>query len=113
MRKHIVALMTFLAMSAPLLAMSNPIDVSQLQAEPNPATNGITYVITGMATNLTDKAIKTAFIKFNLYDEQGNLVGNAITMAQGLEPRGTWKFKANATTRFATFKVSEITAYDN
>lgn len=113
MRKYICTVIASLAISFSAFAVENRIEVSQLSAGPNPVTNGNTYVITGTATNMTDKAIKSAFITFNLYDEQGNLVGNAIATAQGLDPRGTWKFKADAVARFATYKISEINIFDN
>ena len=38
-------------------------------------------IITGMVANQTGKRVKTAFIRFNLYDDQGTVVGNAIAYA--------------------------------
>jgi len=108
MHKYFLGVAIAIAMSS-ASAQDAKIGVSNLQT----AQVGPIYSITGIATNLTPKLIKTAFIKFNLYDDQGNLVGNTVTMASQLEARGTWKFKADSPTHFASFKVSEVSTFDN
>jgi len=70
-------------------------------------------VITGMVTNQTGKRVKTAFIHFNLYDDQGAVVGNAIAYASDLSPGDRWKFQAQPTIRsFASCKVTSIEAFN-
>lgn len=50
--------------------------------------------ITGTVINQSDNTYSTVIIKFNLYDKENNLVGNAIDSINNLGPHETWKFKA-------------------
>jgi hypothetical protein len=67
--------------------------------------NGVS-AITGTATNDTSRTFSNAFIEFNLHDEQGNVVGNAIAHVANLAPG-----KAETPTRFATVKVSKVQVF--
>lgn len=89
-------------------AQSERLAISNLQI----AQSGAGLAITGTAENQSDKPIKNAFIKFNLYDPSGALVGNTITHASNLEGHGKWSFRAATATSFTTAKVSEINVYD-
>jgi hypothetical protein len=68
--------------------------------------------IVGIATNQSGGAISNAFIKFNLLDAQGNLVGNTIAMASNLAPGQVWHFKAPmAEQGVVSVKVVEVNVY--
>jgi len=66
---------------------------------------------TGEARNVAGRVIKEAVISFNLYDGQGNLVGNSEVRAQNLEPDSIWKFQGTSKVQFSTVKAFEIKAY--
>jgi len=68
--------------------------------------------IAGVATNQSNKEIKHAFIKFNLYNGQGALVGNTITAVDNLGAGEEWDFKALSPINFETAKISEVNLYD-
>lgn len=71
-------------------------------------------VITGIAVNQSPKAIKNAFIRFNLYDAENILVGNTIAHASNIGPGEQWRFRATATVKeFVVVKVSDIQIFDN
>jgi len=83
-------------------------DIQSIQETPDIA------VITGFVHNNTGKPVKTVFITFNLYDHEGNLVGNAKGYASDLAPGERWKFRvpvAAAINRFESFKVVEVKVY--
>jgi hypothetical protein len=56
-------------------------------------SNG-SYYITGLVKNKSYKTYSYVKITFNLYDEDGNLIGNATDTISNLKPNETWKFKA-------------------
>lgn len=70
-----------------------------------------TSSFTGEARNVAGRVIKEAVIQFNLYDAQGNLVGNAETRASNIEPDAVWKFQAAPKVPFATVKAFDVKAY--
>lgn len=65
----------------------------------------------GEARNVAGRVIKEAVIQFNLYDAQGNLVGNAETHARNIEPDGVWKFQSSPNVPFTTVKAFDVKAY--
>lgn len=68
--------------------------------------------IVGIATNQSGGALSNAFIKFNLLDARGHLVGNTIAQASNLETDNAWRFSAPiATPGVVSFKVVEVNAY--
>ena len=50
--------------------------------------------IEGTVINRLDNTYSTVVIRFNLYDKDKNLVGNANDIVNNLGPHKTWKFKA-------------------
>lgn len=111
MREIIAALCAFLIATAHAQADANQqalviSDMHSMQDE-----NGIPAIV-GLATNSSGAPIGKAFIKFNLYDAQGNLVGNTIATASNIAPGQAWRFKAPMVVRDATrYEVTEINAY--
>ncbi len=68
--------------------------------------------ITGIVVNRRSRKLDYAQITFNLYDESGAQVGSAIGNINGLEPGGTWKFKATSLgVRFVKYKFSELSGF--
>jgi hypothetical protein len=68
--------------------------------------------ITGTIVNRRGRKLSYAEITFNLYDRSGAQVGTAIANINGLEPGGSWNFKASSLgTNFETFKFSELSGF--
>lgn len=67
-------------------------------------------LITGSITNVTDRSFQYVTVEFNLYDDSGMLVGNAIAAASNLGPGETFKYKADTTTPFVKYKLAKITS---
>jgi hypothetical protein len=65
----------------------------------------------GEARNVAGRVIKGAVIQFNLYDAQGNLVGNAEVQARNIEPDAVWKFQASPKVPFTTVKAFDVKAF--
>jgi len=89
-------------------AQSNQLIVSNLQVVPE--ANGIS-AITGRATNRSGQQMATAFVRFNLLDNSGALVGNTVAMASILAPGHAWKFSAETPVKFTTVKLSGVDVY--
>lgn len=107
--KRLIAALCFTVLTiGSATADSQSISVTGLSFSRN--EHGIA-IITGEAFNQTDKVLKAVFIKFNLYNPQGALVGNTIALAQELKPRGTWIFQARAVEQFTRVEISDIQAY--
>lgn len=70
----------------------------------------LTY-ITGTIQNNTDKEYSYVQIEINLYDKDGALINSTLDNINNLEANGKWKFKAMATSEFATYKIKEITGF--
>jgi len=72
---------------------------------------GVTAIV-GIATNKSGGPLSNAFIKFNLLDAQGNLVGNTIAHASNLAPAQAWHFNAPiAIQGVVDFKVAKVNVY--
>jgi len=68
--------------------------------------------IHGTVTNNSDQTLSYVVIKFNLYDNYDNQVGDTLDSVNNLLPHGTWKFKAYVTKDTATrAKVIELKYY--
>ena len=68
--------------------------------------------IHGTVTNNSDQTLSYVVIKFNLYDNYDNQVGDTLDNINNLLPHGTWKFKAYVTKDTATrAKVVELKYY--
>lgn len=68
--------------------------------------------VVGVAKNAGNVPIGQAFVKVNLLDSQGNLLGNTIAAAGNIAPGQLWRFKAmGAVQGVASFKIVEINVY--
>jgi len=68
--------------------------------------------ITGSVINRRKSKLSYAQITFNLYDDSGAQVGSALANINGLEPGGTWKFKASTFgVDFSRYKFSELSGF--
>ncbi|WP_440030435.1 FxLYD domain-containing protein [Chromobacterium amazonense] len=76
------------------------------QQEPGPITT-----ISGVAKNDSGKKIAAVFIKFNVMDGSGNVIGNAIANLSDFEPGTTWKFAAKYPGVFVRYKLVSIETY--
>jgi ribosomal protein L40E len=69
-------------------------------------------VITGVATNNTDKQFSYVQVEINLYDRSGMQVGSTMANVNNLEPHGKWRFEAPLIEeKAASFKVKGVTAF--
>lgn len=92
-------------------AESSGIGIVDLQSSRD--DNGVP-VISGVAVNQTGKLVKTAFVNFNLYDDQGNVVGSTSGYVSNLAPGERWKFKIVAPQPgFVQFRLTGVQTYDN
>jgi hypothetical protein len=89
-------------------ALPSPVVVNEVQAMRD--ANGLP-VIKGVVTNVSSSAVKEVFVKFNLYDQQGNLIGNTIDHASNLEPGAHWVINVQSPKEFHSFKITEVKAY--
>ncbi len=74
----------------------------------------LSYYITGIIVNNTNKDKSYVQVTFNLYDEDGNQVGTAIDSINNLKANGSWKFKAIALVekeQIYGYELSEITSF--
>lgn len=98
-----------LALAALLLSASANADwrveVSDLHTGKAPA--GYPAVM-GLARNTTNGTLSNVFVKFKLYDEEGNIVGNTMAAGQDIGPGETWKFVAPTTVPFSEAKLGEV-----
>lgn len=68
------------------------------------------YHIEGIVKNKTNKKFDYVQVQFNLYDKQGNIVGQALANMNNLDANGTWKFTAYnfSGESYSTYKLAEI-----
>ncbi len=92
--KRLLPVLTLLLVlaAAAALAEDNPKDLRVSGDKLNLDTIGGS--ITGTIDNLGTSEWDLVQVEFNLYDKDGNQVGNASDLVQNLESRGRWKFKA-------------------
>ncbi|AET95281.1 hypothetical protein BSFA1_80220 (plasmid) [Burkholderia sp. SFA1] len=109
MRRILFSVITSLAvLSAPAFAAESALDVTDdLRVVAGQSPYGS---LTGTATNTSDKVIARATIQFNLYDENNNLVGNAIAQASQVAPGERWIYTAPVPVPFHHAQVSKVTA---
>ena len=67
--------------------------------------------VVGRIRNNTKRTYSYVQVTFRLYDSQGDQVGSAMANVNGLEPGGTWKFKAVCFCRGERFRLNEITGF--
>lgn len=106
--KKVLATALLLAAAFNAHAGNNALQISDLQVSTEP--NGIQFV-TGAATNTSNAPIKSAFVRFNLYDAQNNLVGNTIANGENIAPGDRWVFKAYAPQPFDHAKFISVDTY--
>ena len=58
---------------------------------------GIAYYIEGKVKNNTSSDYTYVQVQFNVYDENGSIVGSCLDNINNLEGYGTWKIKAICT----------------
>ena len=106
MKRQLVALAMVL-WAASASAQPQPVELSQVTA-----TSGNPYGhVTGLAQNDTGQTIKLLFISYNLFDENGTQIGNAVAQTQDLAPGGRWQFDATTPVPFATYKLGSINVH--
>lgn len=71
----------------------------------------IGHSVRGIAHNTTDSTIKNVFVKFKLYDRQGNVVGNTTAAGQDIGPGENFKFSADVLVDFAEARLSGVDTY--
>lgn len=75
------------------------------------------YYIEGYVQNNSNWEYDYVQISFNLYDEEGVLIGTALDNINNLEAKGKWKFKAislmdsEEVKNVASYKLKEITGW--
>lgn len=102
MRKILAVAVLFL--SSTVIA-DDRVTVSDLQV--GNAAAGYPAVM-GVAHNNTNTTLGNVFVKFKLYDREGNVVGNTIAHGQDIGPGENWKFAAPTTAPFAEAKLSSL-----
>ena len=111
MNNRIAALLLTLAAVTTTHAQTNP---------PESLTIADTWVVEdegrlaviGTATSSSITTIGDAFVKIDLFDSQGNLIGHTKASARNIAAGQTWCFKAPiAVARVASYQVIEIKAY--
>lgn len=55
-----------------------------------------TSSVDGIVTNNSDEVISYASIRFNIYDKDGNQIGDALDGISNLQPHSNWKFHAGS-----------------
>lgn len=81
------------------------VDISNLHTGTAPA--GYPAVM-GLARNTTNGTLSNVFVRFKLYDEAGNVVGNSMAHGQDIGPGETFKFAAPTTVPFAEAKLGDV-----
>lgn len=109
--RFMAATLLMLVMGISQAADQNAVVVKEMGVEAGP--NGM-QIVTGIAANQSQAVVKTVFLNFNLYDEQGVLVGNAATFGKNLGPGEAWRFRTTALpTPFSKAKITSIQVFDN
>lgn len=110
MKKLVVTFL--LACTAVAVSAQTLLGESLSIAETEVAQDGGFIAIVGKATNTSGGPIGNAFVKINLFDAQGTLIGNTMAYASNIAAGQTWRFKAPITVReVASYKVVEVLAY--
>lgn len=104
-RAAIVFALTATALQA--RAQSASLSLSDLQVTQD---QGIATIM-GTATNTTGRPLTDAFVTFNLYDQNGTVVGNTMAHVQNLAAGSRWQFTAQTPVAFARAQVSQIQVF--
>ena len=103
-----VATMLFAGTVTTVLAQPSELSVSDLRVTQDQAKLS---TIMGTATNTAGRPITDAFLTFNLYDQSGTVVGNAMAHVQNLAVGDHWQFEAKTPLPFARVQVSQIQVF--
>jgi hypothetical protein len=91
--------------------VSGPGNVSVIESEVVRGANGFPAIV-GVVANTGAAVVHDAFVKFNLYDSQGNIVGNTIAHGRNIGPGERWQFEAPfVAATAATYKITEINTF--
>lgn len=102
MRKTLAVAAIFLSTAA---SADYRVNISELHTGTAPA--GYPAVM-GLARNTTNGSLSAVFVKFKLYDADGNVVGNTVAHGQDIGPGETFKFAAPTTVPFAEAKLGDV-----
>lgn len=102
MRKILAVAALFLSASA---SADYQVEITEVHTGTAPA--GYPAVM-GIARNTTNGSLANVFVKFKLYDKDGNVVGNTLAHAQDIGPGETWKFAAPTTVPFTEAKLGGV-----
>lgn len=111
MNNRIPALLLTLAAVTTTHAQTNPPESLTIENTWVVDEGGRLAVI-GTAASNSVTTIGDAFVKIDLFDSQGSLVGHTKASARNIAAGQTWCFKAPiAVARVASYQVTEIKAY--
>lgn len=80
--------------------------------EAHPERDQYFRYVAGTIKNNTGKRYSGVVATVSLYDASGSQIGSAIDTISGLDPYGTWKFKAMVTVEgVATYRISNVQGY--
>jgi len=96
--------------STPAPAEIAPVGDLQLLESKGKSSEAVTEIV-GLIRNNTSREYTYVQVNFTVYDQEGNQVGSAFANLNGLEPRGTWKFKAVCFCQGTNFKLHKIKAH--
>lgn len=72
--------------------------------------SGPNFGVSGTILNKTGHALSFLQVTFDLYDQAGVLIGNAIATALDVPPGATWAFHANAPRNFVKATCAAVTS---
>jgi hypothetical protein len=80
------------------------VDSYRVERDVTPGRNKVV----GHATNTSNAAIRTAGVRFNLYDATGKQIGVAQDYVHDLQPGQAWTFHAKALGNVSRAKLSRL-----
>lgn len=72
---------------------------------------GFAYYIEGTVENNTNNNYSYVQVMFNVYDENGSVIGNCLDNINNLEGNGTWKIKAICSGEAKDIKSYKLTGF--
>jgi len=75
---------------------------------------GMKYIV-GTIKNKSNKKTERVQINFDIYDEDGNKIGETFDAEDSIEKDGTWKFIATVHEYYdaKTFKITKVKGFDD
>lgn len=74
---------------------------------------GFSYYIEGTVTNNTSRTYSYVQVTFNVYDENGSVIGSCWDNINNLEGNGTWKIKAICSGEANDIKSYKLTGFSS